>query len=204
MLGDSIFDNAAYVPREAPVVEQLREALPRGWEVTLLAVDGASTAEVVDQLEGLHDGATHVFVSVGGNDALNESGVLALSVATVAEAELMLARSQAKFRMDYEDMTDRVLGLGRPAVFCTIYDAMPGVDSAARVALSVFNDVILRTAFRAHAPVIDLRLLCSERSDYSAISPIEPSAKGGAKIARLIAQIATGHDFSSRQTVVYP
>jgi hypothetical protein len=101
-------------------------------------------------------------------------------------------------------MAHRVLGLGRPAVFCTVYDAMPGVDPAALAALAVFNDVILRAAFRAHAPVIDLRLLCSERSDYSAISPIEPSAKGGAKIARLIAQVATSHDFSSSQTVVYP
>jgi hypothetical protein len=48
-----------------------------------------------------------------------------------------------------------------------------------------FNDVILRTAFQWHLPVIDLRLICTEASDYA--NPIEPSGSGGAKIARAIA-----------------
>jgi hypothetical protein len=40
LLGDSIFDNAAYVPGEPPVIEQLRAHLPKNWQATLLAVDG--------------------------------------------------------------------------------------------------------------------------------------------------------------------
>jgi hypothetical protein len=40
--------------------------------------------------------------------------------------------------------------------------------------------------------VIDLRLICDERADYSAVSPIEPSAAGGGKIARAIARAVTG------------
>ncbi|HEX8423173.1 MAG TPA: hypothetical protein VF634_07170, partial [Pyrinomonadaceae bacterium] len=42
LLGDSIFDNAAYVgAREPDVVRQLREQLPGGWQATLLAIDGS-------------------------------------------------------------------------------------------------------------------------------------------------------------------
>jgi hypothetical protein len=49
----------------------------------------------------------------------------------------------------------------------------------------MFNDVILRAAFQQSLAVIDLRLICSEPSDYA--NPIEPSGSGGAKIARAIA-----------------
>ena len=39
LLGDSIFDNACYVPGEMPVIEQVRAELPE-WQATMLAVDG--------------------------------------------------------------------------------------------------------------------------------------------------------------------
>jgi hypothetical protein len=51
-------------------------------------------------------------------------------------------------------------------------------------ALMMFNDVILRTAFERGVPVIDLRLVCTEPSDYA--NPIEPSGQGGRKIADAI------------------
>lgn len=57
------------------------------------------------------------------------------------------------------------------------------------VALSIFNDVIIREAVRLGLLVIDLRLICSEAEDYSKVSPIEPSAKGGEKIAKAIASL---------------
>jgi hypothetical protein len=50
--------------------------------------------------------------------------------------------------------------------------------------LCVFNDPILRVAFERRLTVIDLRLVCSEAADYA--NPIEPSSRGGAKIARAI------------------
>jgi hypothetical protein len=53
LLGDSIFDNAAYVPHDEPVVEQVREALEDAWNETLLAVDGHLTLDVATQLERL-------------------------------------------------------------------------------------------------------------------------------------------------------
>ena len=41
LLGDSIFDNAAYVPGGPAVIEHLRRGLPEGWKATLLGVDGS-------------------------------------------------------------------------------------------------------------------------------------------------------------------
>lgn len=203
LLGDSIFDNGVYVPGEAPVIAQVQAALPAGWEATLLAVDGASARDVQHQLDQVDQSVTHLFVSAGGNDALNESQVLALRVESVGEAERLIAQSQSRFRRNYEELLDRVLETRRPVTLCTVYDAIPGLGQAERAALSAFNDVILRAAFRMHAPVIDLRLVCDEAADYSSISPIEPSASGGAKIARVIADVAVRHDFSIARTVVY-
>ena len=52
LLGDSIFDNARYVPDRPPVIEQVRRGLPQGWQATLLAVDGHTSADVANQLAG--------------------------------------------------------------------------------------------------------------------------------------------------------
>src|SRR5262245_7526098 len=76
LLGDSIFDNAAYVAGGPDVVRQLREILPSGWRASLNARDGAVIADLPQQLQALPADATHLVVSVGGNDALGESGLL--------------------------------------------------------------------------------------------------------------------------------
>src|SRR5687768_10210068 len=76
LLGDSIFDNASYVPGGPAVIDQLREGLPSDWRASMLAVDGAVTQGVASQLRRLPADATHLFVSVGGNDALRYGGML--------------------------------------------------------------------------------------------------------------------------------
>src|SRR5687767_10042149 len=96
LLGDSIFDNAAYVRGGPDVVRQLRSKLPTTWESTLLALDGVVTREVTDQLERLPKDATHLVVSAGGNDALGASFLLGQSVATVAEALSLLETAQSR------------------------------------------------------------------------------------------------------------
>src|SRR5205823_5455601 len=86
LLGDSIFDNARYVPERPPVIDQVRQALPRGWLASLLAVDGHITEDVANQLKDLPADATHLVVSAGGNDALGESSILGEVTCTVGEA----------------------------------------------------------------------------------------------------------------------
>jgi len=69
LLGDSIFDNARYVPDRPAVIEQLRQALPPGWRATLLAVDGHITEDVARQLSRLPVDASHLVVTGGAKIA---------------------------------------------------------------------------------------------------------------------------------------
>lgn len=202
LLGDSIFDNASYVPGEPPVIEQLRAALPKGWNATLLAVDGDRTPDVIHQVKRLPGDASHLVVSCGGNDALGYSTVLMEPASSVHEAMQQIATIKRAFTRSYQAMLEPLITLGKPLTVCTIYDAIPGLGDAERAALSVFNEVILKEAVRVHADVIDLRLICTAASDYSTLSPIEPSAAGGETIARVIARLVTENEPRSRQTRV--
>jgi len=201
LLGDSIFDNAAYVPGGPPVVDQLRGALPRGWRVTLLAVDGDMTKDVTLQLAKLPADATHLIVSVGGNDALTQSGVLDEPVVSVRDALRLVRELCAHFTDQYRGMLRALTAVRKPAAVCTVYDCVPGLGPPELTALACFNEAILREAFLASLPVVDLRLVCREKADYSEISPIEPSATGGEKIVRAIARLVTAHDFSNRSSI---
>jgi lysophospholipase L1-like esterase len=203
LLGDSIFDNASYVRGSPDVVEQLRSQLPGGWLATLCAVDGATASGVPRQLARVPSGGTHLIVSVGGNDALGSSGLLRQPSRPLGQALAELAANRERFWQSYRDMLAAVLKAGKPTVVCTVYDAVPNLPAEGAALLSVFNDVILREAARARLPVLDLRLVCTDAADYAAVSPIEPSAAGGMKIARAIAGLLTTHDFTGRRCVVY-
>jgi len=186
LLGDSIFDNASYTAGAPDVIAHLRAGLPGGWGASLLAVDGSTTLDLAAQVARVPADVTHVVVSIGGNDALLNSDVLSLPVASTAEALSIFGGRADAFRSSYRSALDAVLALGRPTTVCTIYEGNldPEVAALARVALVFFNDVILRTAFERDVGVIDLRLVCDEPSDYA--NPIEPSGSGGKKIAAAI------------------
>jgi hypothetical protein len=189
LLGDSIFDNARYVPGGPAVIEQVRRSLPRGWRATLLAIDGAVTSDVPGQLARVPADATHLVVSVGGNDALEQGSTALGYAANSGEAMQRLTEVRQSFRREYRAMLDAVLALGKPAVVCTVYDAIPTLNDAECAGLALFNEVILYEAFRrSEVAVIDLRLVCNEASDYAKSSPIEPSVEGGWKIARAISR----------------
>jgi hypothetical protein len=203
LLGDSIFDNAAYVSGAPAVIDQVRGGLPPGWSATLLARDGDVVHDVEEQVRKLPAQATHFVISVGGNDALAASGLLHAPVRSVGDGLAQLAAVIDRFRAGYHGMLVDVRSYGKPVTVCTIYDAVPGLHRAAQLGVAVFNDVILREAVLAGVPVLDLRLICPEPGDYSALSPIEPSEQGGAKIAAAILRVVTGHDFAARRTVLY-
>jgi hypothetical protein len=203
LLGDSIFDNARYVPGRPAVIDQLRQALPKEWRASLLAVDGHTTEDVPNQLKDLPTDATHLFVSAGGNDALGESGILREAACTVGDAMCLMHDVRTRFQESYRAMLRAVRAVGKPTVVCTVYDSIPSLAGPDRTALAGFNEIILREAFAARLPVIDLRLVCQHPSDYSHVSPIEPSVVGGAKIVRAIVEAATTHDFGTGKVAVY-
>ena len=53
LLGDSIFDNAAYVGENPDVIKQLRAKLPENWNASLNAIDGNKVDDIHAQLEKL-------------------------------------------------------------------------------------------------------------------------------------------------------
>ena len=202
LLGDSIFDNAAYVAGAPDVVRQLRATLPSGWRATLAAVDGGVVADVPRQLARAPADASHLIVSAGGNDALRYSGILEARAGSVAEVLDHLSEIQRRFREDYRAMLETVLGRGVPSAFCTVYDPRypdPARRRRATLALGVINDVIIREAFARGLPLLDLRLICNEDSDFA--NPIEPSERGGQKISRVIAELVTGQPGHGRTEV---
>ena len=188
LLGDSIFDNAAYTAGGPDVVSQLRKLLPSGWTTTLLAVDGHRTEDVNYQLDKLPNGATHLVLSVGGNDALSHTDLLTRPARSAAEVLTLLAHAAGEFEERYRGLIARLLQADLPLTVCTIYNgSFPDRDfqRIASTALSSFNDAILRVGFERRLTIIDLRLVCDDPADYA--NPIEPSSIGGAKIARAIA-----------------
>lgn len=189
LLGDSIFDNKSYVADGRSVLEHLQEALPKDDKATLLAVDGAVVRSVARQLERIPSSATHLVLSVGGNDALGLASTLfATSCGTVRDGLSQTVAACQVFANEYRQLTSELVGRGLPLTMLTIYDAVPGLGHAERGGLCVFNDIITRTAFEWQANLIDLRLLCRDPADYSSLSPIEPSHQGGRKIASAILQ----------------
>ena len=188
LLGDSIFDNQAYTAGEPDVVNHLSRLLPSPWQATLCAVDGATTNELKAQCPHVSPDASHLVVSIGGNDAIMNSDLLATPVTSTAESLALFSERVSLFESQYRAALGRVQALGLPITTCTIYNGCfpPDEAEATRVALMMFNDVILRVAFEHEFGVIDLRLVCHDPADYA--NPIEPSGLGGRKIAQAISR----------------
>jgi hypothetical protein len=204
LLGDSIFDNGAYVGGGPDVIRQLRDRLPDGWRATLTALDGSTMADMKDQLARLPRDASHLVVSIGGNDALGYSGILDALSHSVADTLLQLADIQQEFRLAYARMLDAVLRRKLPTAVCTIYDPRytdPIQRRIATTALTVINDCIFREAVARGLPIIDLRVLCNDDADFA--NPIEPSVQGGGKIASAIASLLTQHNFGLGRSQVF-
>jgi len=186
LLGDSVLDNRAYTMGEPDVATHLRRLLPDSVDVTLCAVDGSTTSDLSPQIKNLPASTSHIVVSIGGNDALLNSDLLRTPVTSTSEALLLFGKRVREFELAYGQAIDSILTLQRRTAICTVYNGNlnPAEAALARIALMMFNDVILRCGFERHLAIIDLRFVCNEQSDYA--NPIEPSGSGGFKIAKAI------------------
>ena len=188
LLGDSTLDNAAYTDGGPAVADHLGALLAGRGNADLLAVDGAMAADVQDQVRLASHDTTHVVLSVGGNDAMMQVDILTQPASRVWDALLALADVVDLFEQEYRGAVRAALALGRPTAVCTIYngafETASGEQRVVATALRIFNDAILQVALDHHLPVIDLRRVCSLRTDFA--NPIEPGVEGGRKIARAI------------------
>jgi hypothetical protein len=194
LLGDSIFDNGAYTRGEPDVAAHVRHVLPESWDLTSCAVDGATTRGLAAQLARVPAEATHLVIAIGGNDALQNSDMLSLRVASSAEALRIFAERTTAFERAYRAAITQAVSLGRRTAICTVYNGAlePERATIARAGLALFNDVILRTAVDLRLDAVELRSICTEPGDYA--NPIEPSGQGGLKIARAIARLVGAID----------
>ena len=221
LLGDSIFDNGSYVGyNELDVPNQLKSLVNNDCRVTNLAVDGHVNSHIATQLNNLPSDATHLFVSVGGNDALGHLPIFNETVDTIGDALQKMYLIGENFQKEYSGMLDSVLAHELPTTVCSIYYPKFDAQSLNRVQLylpqqvnaeqlqqravaaeSIFNDIIMFEVFKRNLPLIDLRVLCNEDEDFA--NPIEPSCIGGMKIAKTINKVANVHSFDSNACGVY-
>ena len=183
LLGDSIFDNGAYIePGQADVGAHLKRKCPSGWRLDMRAVDGAVADDIVGQLSSPVSKPCTFVLSVGGNDAL-----MHLNMVTEASDLLSFYEIKEAFRDRYTQALDLILYHCQPLIVCTIYNPQfydRGLQKLAAVGLSFFNDVITEEALRRQLPIIDLREICSEPEAFA--NDIEPSEVGGDLIAKAI------------------
>lgn len=186
LVGDSTLDNGAHGCDHPDVASFLREGLGEGANVTLLAREGDVAGGIHYQLERIPPGATHLVLSVGGNDVLGFMEVLRRPVGHVWEALEELSTRVEQFRNRYHQALASTLEHDRPTLVCTIYNGLfpPEEQPVITTALRLFNDVILQAARGAGLPVVELRHLCREPEDY--LNPIEPSVAGRRKIAEVV------------------
>jgi hypothetical protein len=128
LLGDSIFDNAVYVPGQPDVIQQMRAELPKEWSASLLARDGAVTPDIGNQPQKLPSDASYLVISGGGNDALNAAHMLFDNVQSVAEAVVRLSIVKEQFATQYRAMLDVVMKRRLPTAVCTIHDGRSASD----------------------------------------------------------------------------
>jgi hypothetical protein len=202
LVGDSIFDNGAYTEGEPDVAAHLRAVLPAAWTVTLCAVDGATLSSVGPQLRRVPADASHIVVALGGNDALRSVDLLDRPVRSTAEALALFDQRVAAFRGEYERAVDAVLHLNRITAVCTIYNGQleRHVANVARLALAMFNDAIIAAALERRLDIVELRAVCTDPADYA--NPIEPSGRGGRKIAQAVARCIGALDPERRPTQI--
>lgn len=188
LLGDSIFDNKAYTQGEPDVVAHLQRLLPQEWQATLLAVDGSSTGSMSAQLSRVPLNATHLVLSLGGNDAILNIDLLDTPLDSSRAALLLFAERLKHFDAAYRRILEALAARNLDLTVCTIYNGAFDADMEplVKVALMMFNDVIARAALDHAARLVELRSVCDDRADYA--NPIEPSGTGGRKIALAIAR----------------
>jgi len=187
LLGDSTIDNGLYTGGMPDVAHHLRSVMPEG-RITSLALDGATCRTVREsQAIRIPTDATHIVLSVGGNDALPLQYLLDADVGTVGESLARLDAEITLFEDEYRRCVRGVLTHDVPVTVCTIYngDFPEEVRDGLKGAVRMFNDAIMKVAAHEGLPVIDLRAVCFDSRHY--YNPIEPNGRGGLSIARAIA-----------------
>ena len=218
LLGDSIIDNKSYVlTSELDVTEHLKKLYSDQPDIFITnnAVDGDTMFDLeYKHLESKEvENASHIVVSIGGNDLLHNISFLQktsqLSEVLGKDArigkwgarELNPSRNRVfeetyfeiikPFKKQYETIVANLSSHRANLLLCTVYegdlvdsDEFSDVNNSSKTMVSIFNDIVYRTANKCGADVLELRDIFVRPEDYA--NPIEPSHIGGGKLAKAI------------------
>lgn len=148
--------------------------------------------------------ATHLVISVEGAWAIETSGLLQGGVQTIRDALETFAAAADEFERIFAVLIAAALETGLPTAVCTLVPsrfAGSGQQRVAATALAIFNDRIVRHAFAARLPIVDLRMVCDEDADYASETLL--SRGGVRKVANVVRAALYEISVSERRTRIY-
>jgi len=176
LIGDSILNNSAYVPKNKSVADILKMKTEN---VFNYAKDGATLQDCYEQLdhipEKLNTNNTYIFISIGGNDILNNRGKLnSTEIRKLFDSYLSLIND---IRVKFSQAKINILNL---------YIPTNKAFQSYKESIDQWNGLIKDYSNKAGAMynIIYLNTLFIEPEDF--VYNIEPSEVGSKKIAEAI------------------
>ena len=174
LLGDSIIDNKVYVGEgELSVTEHLQHNSPSNF--TMIAVDGDTTEEVLEnQLDILKEPVSHIVLSIGGNDLLQNLHLLqdetsAMKLALEKSSELI-----GEIQENYTKILEHLSQYDAKVLLCTVYEGdlesdvlLAEYDKAGQAMLKMHNDTVYYLASKFEVDVLELRNIFTNKEDYA-------------------------------------
>jgi hypothetical protein len=193
LLGDSIIDNKVYVGEgELSVTEHLQHNSSSYF--SMIAVDGDTTEEVLDnQLDNLKEPVSHIVLSIGGNDLLQNLHLLQDETSGMKFALEKSSELIGEIQENYTKILEHLSQYDAKVLLCTVYEGdlesdvlLAEYDKAGQAMLKMHNDSVYYLASKFDVDVLELRNIFTNKVDYA--NPIEPSHIGGEKLAKSIIQ----------------
>jgi len=193
LLGDSIIDNKVYVGEgELSVTEHLQHNSSSNF--TMIAVDGDTTEDVLEnQLENLKEPVSHIVLSIGGNDLLQNLHLLQDETSGMKFALEKSSELIGEIQENYTKILEHLSNYDAKVLLCTVYEGdlksdvmLAQFDKAGQAMLKMHNDTVYYLASKFDVDVLELRNIFTNKEDYA--NPIEPSHIGGEKLAKAIIQ----------------
>ncbi len=193
LLGDSIIDNKVYVGEgELSVTEHLQHNSSSNF--SMIAVDGDTTEDVLEnQLDNLKEPVSHIVLSIGGNDLLQNLHLLQDETSGMKFALEKSSELIGEIQENYTKILEHLSNYDAKVLLCTVYEGdlksdvmLAQFDKAGQAMLKMHNDTVYYLASKFEVDVLELRNIFTNKEDYA--NPIEPSHIGGEKLAKAIIQ----------------
>jgi hypothetical protein len=185
LIGDGLGDLARLQQKAPGALEgKLMPGRRDSWKLSVLVADQLVRSS---PLVNFPADATHIVISIEGNRAIHESGLLDGKPASMQEGLARLSYAADQFEDKVEVLIHAAQATRLPTVICSMWPPRypePTHQRAAVAALGIFNSRILRRAVEARISLVDLRPVCSDREDYA--DHIMLSRAGLQKAANLI------------------